>query len=124
MEPTCKAQIIKSNVQQNLFVNKDLSKWSNFIIIITWKSQIQQVCPWTLKIKVLKNKNDRIVLGFFLNGKRNDKTKGILKNIFKKRSLDNQKRQAASSVLHICDPPFNWNFFFYFMYTDKVARRV
>lgn len=45
------------------------------IIIITLKSQIQQVCPWTLKIKVLKNKNDQIV--FFFNGKLNDKTKGI-----------------------------------------------
>lgn len=81
------------------------------IIIITLKSQIQQVCPWNLKIKVLKNKTD---LFFFLNGKLNVKTKGILKNIFKERSLDDQKRQAAYSVLHICDPPFNWNFFFLF----------
>lgn len=38
-------------------------------------------------------------------------------------SLD-QMRQAASSVMHICDPPFGLIFLnFFCVYTDKVTGR-
>lgn len=51
------------------------------------------------------------------------KQRAFKKYIFKKRSLDDQKRQAASSVLHICDPPFNWNFFFLLFYVHRQGSK-